>query len=446
MFAALSGRRLFAGTQDTSTMRRRITRLVVAGVVVALVVFAVPLAVAAHQLLTAREFGELQRAALTTATRVDASAIGTGDPVESPRSAGITVAVLATGSSGAARAAAVDRFVARGLDGGPGQGRVGAELVAVVPVSSGETVRGVVRASSPVGRTWRLTMAVWAVIAAAGAVAAAVAWLLSRARVHRLVQPVEQLAADVNSLGRLGSRPAPPGRASGLPEVDTVVDALAVTAHRLEEVLRRQRSFATHASHQLRTPLTGLELVLESAIGSGEATARAAIEEALAVARRLETTVDDVLHFSRQPTGRDGPLEASSAGESVGGVEQRWRGQLARLGRRLEVGTVDPDHAIAIGPSSMRQVLDVLVGNAVRHGSGTVRVDVRELGEHLAIDVTDQGRVDAAAVRATLTGTGTRAGAGLGLPLAAAMLDAEGGRLVFSSTSPTRFTVLVPLR
>ncbi len=424
-------------------MRRRITRLSVTAVVIAVVVFAVPLAVAARLLLVSQQFDELQRAALSTAARVDAASLGSADPVEGPSApAGITVSVIPAepGPAGVAPAASGDPLLRIALAGTPSQGSQGRRLVAVVPVVQGETVRGVVRASSSAAATWWRTLAAWAVIALAAVVSTVLAWAVSRRRVRGLVRPVEQLAVDVRSLGRPGVDIA--GRRSGLPEVDTVADALADTSARLGELRRRERAFGDRASHQLRTPLAGLELILEEALANRPGAARGAIEESLAVARRLEQTIDDVLRFTRPdiPTPLSEP--APTAGLVVEGLDERWRSEFARQGRPLSLAVASPNRQIASSPAALRQTLDVLLENALRHGSGAVAVDVRDVGTHVAIDVHDDGEVNTARVSAGPAGP-RALGGGLGLDLAWRMVEAEGGRLLLSSRRPTTFTVLL---
>jgi len=93
---------------------------------------------------------------------------------------------------------------------------------------------------------------------------------------------------------------------------------------------------------------------------------------------------------------------------------------------------------------AVRQVVDVLVDNAVVHGAGTVGLVVRDAGATVAIDVSDEGDgpPDPDAVFRSRQDGGS--GHGIGLALARALAEAEGGRLVLSRARPPVFSLLLP--
>ena len=105
-------------------------------------------------------------------------------------------------------------------------------------------------------------------------------------------------------------------------------------------------------------------------------------------------------------------------------------------------------------PSRLRQVLDNLISNAVRHGSASDVVLVRaEVDGMLRISVSDHGegipleqqeRIFDVGVRLDSTSPGT----GLGLALARAIAEGHGGSLTVASTpgEGTTFTLALPLQ
>jgi signal transduction histidine kinase len=131
-------------------------------------------------------------------------------------------------------------------------------------------------------------------------------------------------------------------------------------------------------------------------------------------------------------------------GAVMGDAEHRWHDQLDREDRRLAV-TLDPEATATEVPACLvAQVLDVLIGNALRHGRGDVTMTARQFGETLAVDVVDEGSIamESAAVfdRGTSGGGGHRAS----LTLARSMVETRGGRLVVGRRSPATFTLLLP--
>jgi signal transduction histidine kinase len=217
--------------------------------------------------------------------------------------------------------------------------------------------------------------------------------------------------------------------------------------HSLSKLLRRERDFTANASHQLRTPLTGLQLALEAGLAQDDdARLRPVLAEALATTQRLHHTVEEVLRLSRS-----GEIARPTAGtvavrQLLRETEERWHGLFAQDGRRLECATQETRADIRVPGASVSEVLGILLDNAQVHGRGTVRVAVRDLEDALAFDVSDEGAVTGEYSRLFDRGrTGDGVGTGIGLALARDLAVSLGGRLSLTNRHPATFTLLLPV-
>jgi signal transduction histidine kinase len=397
-------------------------------VLVAVLVLGLPLGVAIAHLVESDERAELEALALRAAVGVSPANLTERDPAELPttedgtevgvydlhgrRLVGTGPRALEAGASGAFKGDAV-------------AADFGEKLVQAVPVSSRERVFAVVRAASPESHLLARDLLWWLCLLGACLVAAVCASLFALRESRRLAVPIVNLARVAQDIGEGDFTPR--SIPTGVPEIDTVGTALTTTAQRLADLLERERSFVQRASHQLRTPLTQLQLQLEVGLQRGDL--RDAATSALDAADRLSQTIDDLLLVARgaPPTVFDlTPLVHEVAGE--------WHGALAAAGRPLHVTATDVADVAASRPG-VRQVLHVLLDNALTHGCGEVSVVVREAHGAVAVDVTDQG--SAPPIRWDDAGR-------MGLSLARSLAAANGGRLlVDQSGSGTRFTLLL---
>jgi signal transduction histidine kinase len=423
-------------------VRNRIVGVAVAAAVLAIALFGVPLAALVVRYLIGDEQAELQRVADVAALTLSADLAHGRDPGVLPvAEPDVTITLynamgrrwLGNGPIG------LDEPVREALNGEISSGTVGGELVVAVPVVDDEVI-GVVRAAAPRSGAWVRIAGVWLLMAALAAVALGAVWFLARRQSARLARPLEQLAQNAQRLGD-GDFSVRTQRAR-IPEIDAVGAALDSTAERIGSVVARERAFTADASHQLSTPLTGLRFGLEAAIDTPGQDLHAAIRTAIGSTDQLMRTIDDLLALARDTNRGAGPLPLD---EVLGELTDHWRGLLAASGRPLRVTVPDAPPAAAASKAAVRQVLTVLLDNAVRHGAGAVTVAVRESGDALAVDVGDEGAgvrdTDALFVRRSPKAGGH----GIGLALARSLTEAEGGRLVLTRPVPATFTLLLPV-
>jgi signal transduction histidine kinase len=251
---------------------------------------------------------------------------------------------------------------------------------------------------------------------------------------RRLTGPINRLSEMARGI----EDGTPPKRSthSGIPEIDTVADALNQSATRLGELVARERAFSANASHQLRTPLAALRLELESRELRG-----ADMDEPLRQIDRLDDTIDTLLAAARDQQREREPFDVSSLLDEV---RVAWAGPLADGGRAFVLAAPRDLHPARAARGAVREILWILVDNAVRHGDGTVRVQARSVDGSVAIDVADQGPgvADPSQIFARRSGSGR----GIGLALARALAEADDARLDLVDATPgrTTFTLLLP--
>lgn len=410
----------------------------VTAVALAVLLLGAPLAVAIDRSVVANERGELERAALQGAVTVSPT-YRSGDPVELPIvAAGIELGAYSPDGRKIAGAGPdlLERDVSRVQQGRVGATTTSDALVEAVPVSVGEHVIGVVRASSSRSDV-RATIArdLLALLGLA-LLATAGAGILAFWQARRLARSMGRLADVATQLGGgdFSARMAP----SGVAEIDLTADALAATAARLSDQMQRERAFAARASHQLRTPMTRLRLELETGLEADPVTHPAGLEmaarDALATADHLSQTLDDVLVLTRADSGSAEPFDVETLLNECG---DQWHALFAGADRPLRIVVQAPPRALA-SMVAVRQVLHVLVDNAYRHGAGAVTLIGRESADAVAIDVVDRG---VAPVHWPTDGTSRH----LGLLMARSLTESQGGRLLLSQEQGvTRFTILLP--
>jgi signal transduction histidine kinase len=424
-------------------MRQRVAKVAVAAVLIALVLLALPLAAVIRAVYFSEERGELEREALAVAVRVSPQ-FAAGDPVELPgastdgRVAVYDGAMRLRAGNGPLTADATTRLAAARS---AVREHTGGELVVAVPVAQNEKVIGVVRAAASAGGVWKRIFMAWLALLGAALFALGVAVLVARRQARALSAPLEDLSAVCRAIadGDLSARAA----RCDIAEIDQVARTQNAMVQRLAQLLQHERHFTANASHQLRTPLTGLQLGLEAALATPGADLRAAVEETLEQSRHLHQTIDEVLRLAR--AGQDHPPAASQpAAELLDRAARRWHGAFAQDDRRLEFAREPGTGDHPVPGRAAGQILDVLLDNARTHGRGKVDVRLREVGAALAVDVADEGTTSLPAAALFDRGATTGPGAGIGLSLARDLAEAAGGRLTLASAAPTTFTLLLP--
>ena len=260
-------------------------------------------------------------------------------------------------------------------------------LYTAVPVTNNGQVVGAVRITQDLAavhhRVRRAILALIAIGAFALVLGLALAWFLAGS----LSRPLRNLAATARRVegGDLEAR----AEVTGATEQREVSAAFNDMAERLGTVLAAQREFVANASHQLRTPLTGLRLRLESARVRAGREAGPELEAAELEVERLARLLTSLLTLAREgdSPGTARPVSLARAAERA---YERWAAAAEQDGRELVLAGSD-DATIAASEEDLAILLDNLIENAVRYSPTRVEIDWGRDGDEAWLAVLDEG-------------------------------------------------------
>jgi signal transduction histidine kinase len=278
------------------------------------------------------------------------------------------------------------------------------------------------------------------------AVSAGATYVLVR-RSMQSVDDIRSRVADITTSDLTERVPVPGSRDE--------VAALAVTMNemlaRIEAGHDAQRRFVGDASHELRSPLTTIISALEVAVAhpevlGGELATTTLMPEAL----RMKALIDDLLLLARAD---ERGLEM--ARDDVD-LDDLAAAELERMRRETDLDvSADLEPARMTGdPAALSRVLRNLFDNAARHAVSRVHVSVRQLADHVLVEVGDDGpgiapadrqRVFDRFVRLDPDRSRTAGGAGLGLAIVREIVLGHGGSVSIGDGIGSGTTVTVQL-
>jgi signal transduction histidine kinase len=321
---------------------------------------------------------------------------------------------------------------------------LGAELAYVaVPVYSGVDVVGVLRITFPqsvldadVNLRLRgvLMSALVSVI-----MAILVAVIFARGVARPLLKLRE--ATDELAKGNLSSY----AEEGGPKETKQLARSFNTMALRLGGLIERQRAFAGDASHQLRTPLTALQLRLERAtemLETDPAGAAERIEAAMVEADRLQRLVEGLLVLSRSENADKIIRDICDASQIAHERFENWEALAGEQDITLILDVPESAMIYAI-PGALEQVIDNYIDNAlgIVPANSTITVKISVESELTKISVIDEGPGIPEADIAKAFNRFWRArsdthGSGLGLAIVDRLATASGGRAELVNLSP----------
>lgn len=291
-------------------------------------------------------------------------------------------------------------------------------------------------------------------VAAVGLLATAVALLMSAPLAQRLARPVQQLrtAAQAIAHGET-SAPLPITRTDEIGQLTASFNEMtAALAH--QKQLRQQ--MMADVAHELRTPLSILQLEVE-ALADGLQAAETAAPTLQTEIRALERLIND-LRLLSLADAQELHLELAplDTADFLAQIANAWRRPAAAQGVHLAWEAQADLPPLLADEGRLYQVMHNLLSNALRYtaAGGTVRLGGGVAGAELLLWVADTGAGIAAEdvphlferfYRADKSRRRETGGSGLGLAIAKRLVGLHGGRIWATSELGRGTTLWVAL-
>lgn len=277
------------------------------------------------------------------------------------------------------------------------------------------------------------------------------AWTLS----GRMLKPLRAMADTARSIGdgllterlRVGE---------GQDEISSLALTINQAFDRYQEAVDRMHRFSANVSHQLRNPLTALR-------GTGEVTLqrdrtpevyRNSIGEMLEEVQRLSGIVDQLLLMARMDAAAlRAHFEPCDVAGEIAVVTETLLALAQERGISISSGAA-PGLTVRADPALLRQAIENLLDNAIRHTPDGGRVGIAA-GRHngqISITVSDGGPGIPEEMRGHLFerfrrgGKSGYDGIGIGLAIAAEVMKAHGGSIEVDAApgGGSAFTLRLP--
>ncbi|MFJ4085556.1 KinB sensor domain-containing domain [Pseudomonas psychrophila] len=267
----------------------------------------------------------------------------------------------------------------------------------------------------------------------------------------------EDLSVDIEGENRLLTYSLTPVSQPKGPILGAVMVLHDVTEQRAFERVRSE--FVLRASHELRTPVTGMHmafgLFLERARFDPQSRETDLLNTVNEEMQRLMQLINDLLNFSRYQNGMQKlTLAPCNLQQMLEDASARIAAQAAARHIELVLELQEPLPVLNADQAQLERVLDNLLDNALRHTAdgGQIRLQARRHGERVIISIEDNGEGIAYSQQGRIfepfVQVGRKkGGAGLGLALCKEIVQLHGGRIgVYSRPGQgTQFYMALPL-
>ena len=273
-----------------------------------------------------------------------------------------------------------------------------------------------------------------------------------------ITRPIRQIDDAIRRLGQADF--TAPIKVGGPEDLQRLGERLDWMRRRLADLEEQKNRFLRHMSHELKTPLTalreGAELLSDEVVGKLAPEQREVAEILRHNSIELQKLIEDLLNYGASQFHR--PFLDLARAE-LRQVAHRVRDdqRLALLAKDLRLDVEVQDLDLTADSEKLRVMLDNLVSNAIKFSpSGrTIVLSAHAVGEHVEIDVTDEGpgiapeereRVFEPFYRGQYAAGALVKGTGIGLSVVREYAQMHGGEVEIVSDGPgARVRVRLPL-
>ena len=243
--------------------------------------------------------------------------------------------------------------------------------------------------------------------------------------------------------------------------VNALVDSAVQSMNDERQIEKSKDELITNVSHDLRTPLTSiigyLRLIEDKQYHSEEDIVKYS-HIAYEKAKQMKTLVDDLFEYTKvQQHGAPVNMMTVDLSQLLEQVSASFELEGQKRGIEVSSATQPTPLLVDADPEKLGRVFSNLVANALKYGNGAsyIKIDARQVGASVVIDVANDGvPIPAASLghlferfyRVESSRSKDTGGTGLGLAIVKSIVDLHHGEVEVTSTPQvTTFTVILPL-
>lgn len=249
----------------------------------------------------------------------------------------------------------------------------------------------------------------------------------------RLSRPIRELIEQTQKVTRGELETVEVLKQPGTYELAKLSTSFSEMSQALHERSQYIQQFASHVSHEFKTPLTSmqgsLELLQEHRDDMPEEQRQRFLNNLQADTERLKKLVSRLLEQARADS-LQGTSESSSLLKALKESQSRY----ADTDLKLEFAKIAVDHNVAISKSALQSVLNNLIDNGLQHEATQIKISTEIEGTKLSISLHDNGTGISKSNQKRIftpffTTKRETGGTGLGLGIIESLLKASGGSI-----------------